>query len=292
MFPADFKACSAELSNVEMFYQIGGSGPPLYLLHGFPQTHVAWHRVAPALSERHTVVIPDLRGYGQTSAPETDDQHFPYSKRAMAQDIVELADHLGHARFALAGHDRGARVGYRLVLDHPGRVTRFCSVDVIPTLDVWEQMDAATALAHYHWSFLALPSPVPETLIGHDPRFYFGHLFERWAGDRSGLDARAMAMYLEQYDRPDRIHAQCEDYRAGATCDCALDRLDRTAGRKLTAPVFLLWARGYLGENAVSPRASWEQWANDVRDVPLDCGHFVVEEQPTASAEAMLSFFG
>jgi haloacetate dehalogenase len=292
MFFEEFQRQKITVNKIEMFVVTGGKGPPLYLLHGFPQTHVIWHKVAPQLAKHFSLVIPDLRGYGQSDAPPTDENHTPYSKREMAKDIVALADHFGHPQFALAAHDRGARVGYRLVLDNPGRVIRFCSIDVIPTLDAWEEMDADAAIAQYHWPFLAVPSPLPETLIGKDPNFFFRHLIERWAGDVSLLGEPAIQAYVAQYRDPKKIHAQCEDYRAGASIDRTLDEADRSTGTKLDCPVMILWGRGYLGDKAKSPKGSWENWAHNVEEVTLDCGHFIVEEMPKASLQALLGFFG
>ena len=277
---------------VEIFVRIGGNGPPLLLLHGYPQTHVAWHRVAPILARHYTLIVPDLRGYGQSRGPAPDAAHRHYSKRAMAQDMAALMTGLGHERFRLAGHDRGARVGYRLCLDHPERVERLAAIDIIPTLDVWEEIDADKALASYHWQFLAVPAPVPERLIGADPDFYIGHLLARWAGRRDGLDPAAVAAYLGQFRDPAVIAATCADYRAGATVDRADDAEDRRHGRKIACPVLVLWGRRYLSSKTSSPLKAWRKWADEVREVGLDCGHFVVEEKPEEAAQALLSFLG
>jgi len=280
-----------EVNGVELCVSSGGAGPPLILLHGFPQTRFVWHRVAPALAERFRLIIPDLRGYGDSAAPPGDEQHANYSKRTMAQDIIALADELGIDRFALAGHDRGGRVGYRLVLDHPGRVSRFCAVDIIPTLDAWEEMDTAALVSAFHWTLLASKAPLPEQLIGQNPELFYRALLERWASDIERLDPAAVESYLGQYRDPARIHAQCEDYRAGATVDRQLDLASRAAGERLDCPVLLLWSRGYLADKAVSPVATWRKWADDVREQAFDCGHFIVEEEPGRAARAMLDFF-
>ncbi|MGE0118123.1 MAG: alpha/beta fold hydrolase [Dongiaceae bacterium] len=287
----DFAERRIAVGNAEIYLRTGGAGPPLLLLHGFPQTHVIWHRVAPRLSQSFTLVMPDLRGYGDSRGPPPDADHVNYSKRAMAGDMVALMAALGHERFSLAGHDRGARVGYRLCLDHPGRVTRFASLDVVPTLDVWEEMDADRALATYHWPFLAVPAPLPERLIGAEPEFYVTHLLERWAGRRDALDPRAVAAYVAQVRRPSVLSAMCEDYRAGAGIDRAHDRADRDAGRRIACPVLVVWGRGYSASKEESPLVVWRRWADDVRDVPLDCGHFIAEEAPEACADALLDFF-
>ncbi len=274
----------------ELFVRIGGVGPPLLLLHGYPQTHVAWHRIAPVLAQQFTLVVPDLRGYGQSRGPAPDAEHRRYSKRAMAQDMAALMTTLGYERFRLAGHDRGARVGYRLCLDQPERVERFAAIDIIPTLDMWDGMNADKALASYHWSFLAVPAPVPERLIGADPEFYVGHLLERWAGRRDALDPAAVAAYLGQFRDPAVIAASSADYRAGATVDRADDAEDRRRGNKIACPVLVLWGRGYLSSKTGSPLAVWRNWADDAREVALDCGHFVAEEKPAECAAALASF--
>jgi len=292
MYPEDFDRQIIKVNGVELKVVTGGSGPPLFLLHGFPQTHLIWHRVAPALARGFRLVIPDLRGYGDSQAPPPDPDHRVYSKREMARDIVALAEHFEFESFALAGHDRGARVGYRLVLDHPDRVTRFCAIDIIPTLDVWEQMDAEKAVSQFHWPFLASGAPLPERIIGQDPGLFYRSLLERWAGDFARLDARAVAAYLGQYRDPRKIEAQCEDYRAGATVDRLYDLADREAGRKLDCPVRVLWGKGYLGKKAASPIDSWRHWADEVSETAFECGHFIVEEEPELAQSAMAEFFG
>ncbi len=275
----------------ELFFRLGGEGPPLLLLHGFPQTHVIWHRIAPQLARRFTLVIPDLRGYGASRGPAPDAVHLNYSKRAMARDMAELMTALGHERFLLAGHDRGGRVGFRLCLDHPERVERFAPIDIIPTFDAWEQMNADRAIATYHWSFLAVPAPVPERLIGADPDFYYRHLLDRWAGNREALDPRAVAAYLAQFHDPAVIAATCEDYRAGAGIDRAHDGADLKRGRKIQCPVLVLWGKGYLGSKTNSPLGAWHHWADDVREAAFSCGHFVVEEASEACVVALADFF-
>jgi haloacetate dehalogenase len=277
--------------NVEIFYRTGGSGPPLLLLHGYPQTHVIWHRVAPMLAQDFTLVLPDLRGYGASSGPPPDPQHRNYAKRTMAADMAALMNSLGYDNFALAGHDRGGRVGYRLALDHPARVVSFAAIDIIPTIDVWEEMDAAKAIATYHWPFLAVPAPLPERLIGNDPEFFVTHLLARWAGDVGRLSPQAVAAYVAQFRNPATVSATCEDYRAGASADWDDDRADRAAGRKLACKMLVLWSRGYLGDKASSPAGLWRRWADDVSEVALDCGHFVPEEEPERTAAALRDFF-
>ena len=265
----------------------GGSGPPLLLLHGHPQTHVMWHLVAPRLAEAFTVVAPDLRGYGESSKPPTRPGHEPYSKRAMARDAVAVMGALGFERFAVAGHDRGARVGYRLALDHPARVEKLAVLDVIPTGETWRRADRRFMLAWWHWAFLAQPAPLPERLIAADPDgYYFG-------GDRSVFHPDALADYLRCVCDPQTVHAMCEDYRAGATFDLELDEADRATARRIACPVLVLWgAQGDLEEIFGDPLAIWRDWADDVRGRALGCGHYLAEEAPDETYAALRSFFG
>lgn len=286
-----FEERRVAVGEAELYLRLGGDGPPLLLLHGFPQTHVIWHRVAPILARDFTLAIPDLRGYGASTGPAPDPEHRNYSKRAMAEDMVALMTALGHERFALAGHDRGGRVAYRLCLDHPERVTRFAALDIVPTLNVWEAMDGDIALGAYHWPFLAAPAPVPERLIGGDPDFFYAHLLERWAGRRGALDPEAVQAYLAQFHNPAAIAATCADYRAGASVDRDHDQADRDAGRKIACPLLVLWGRRYLAAKEASPLATWREWAEDAREVALDCGHFITEEEPEACTTALREFF-
>jgi haloacetate dehalogenase len=286
-----FEERRVRVGDAEIYLRMGGEGPPLLLLHGYPQTHLAWHRIAPVLGKHFTLVMPDLRGYGRSTGPPADPEHRNYSKRVMAADMIELMSMLGFQRFRLAGHDRGARVGYRLCLDYPSRVERFAALDIIPTLDVWQEMDAEKALGTYHWQFLAVPAPVPEHLIGADPTFYIEHLLTRWAGRRDALHPRAVEDYIAQFNNPTVLTATCEDYRAGATVDRADDYADLAARRRMACPVLIIWGRGYLGNKASSPLAVWRRWADNVEELALDCGHFIAEEEPEACGTALLQFF-
>lgn len=209
----------------------------------------------------------------------------------MAEDMVGLMAALRHERFVLAGHDRGGRVAYRLALDHPGRVIQLAVLDILPTLDVWEQINGQTAMASYHWLLLSQPAPLPERLIGCDPDFFLQHVLERWAGRRDALDAGAVAEYQRHFRKPSVIAAACEDYRAGATIDLALDRDDRAAGRRISCPTLILWAKQYLKVKGGSPLAVWRHWAEDVREVALDCSHFLAEERPEEVTAELLAFF-
>ena len=274
-----------------IFARVGGSGPPLLLLHGFPQTHVEWHRVAPGLAKNFTVVAPDLRGYGWASAPRSEGGAL-YAKRKMAEDAVKVMEALGFVQFALVGHDRGGRVGYRLALDHPGRLTKLAVIDIVPTLDVWRGMDAARAMKMYHWLFLAQPAPVPENLIAPAPLDWLDHTLASWTADKSlhCFDARAMAHYRASFSDPSRIHAACEDYRAGATIDRDLDAADHAAGRKIQPPLLVLWGNHGFPAQGASPLDVWRQWAKDARGQAIECGHFPPEEAPEETLAALLAF--
>jgi haloacetate dehalogenase len=264
----------------------GGSGPPLLLLHGHPQTHVMWHLVAPRLARTFTVVVMDLRGYGESSKPPTTPDHEPYSKRAMARDAIAVMERLGFTRFDVAGHDRGGRVAYRLALDHPERVRRIATLDIIPTCEHFRRADMRFALGYWHWFFLAQPYPFPETVIGADPDAFFSG-----RPNRANVHApEALEDYLRCYRNPATIHAACEDYRAAATYDFALDEADR-GKKKIAAPLLALWAaRGEVGK-WYDVLAVWRDWADDVRGFAIDSGHFIAEEAPDATYEALHAFF-
>ncbi|MDB5510662.1 MAG: alpha/beta hydrolase, partial [Enterovirga sp.] len=264
-----------------IFARSSGEGPPLVLLHGFPQTHVMWHRLAPALARRHRVVAMDLRGYGWSSAPKGDPGHETYSKRAMGRDVVSVMEALGHVRFAVAGHDRGARVAYRLALDEPGRVERLTLLDILPTVEVWNRIRAGIQPAA-HWEYLARPAPEPETEIGRDPVPYFEGLMRLWSGSKSldAFDPRALAAYRQAVNEPTRIHAFCEDYRAGATRDPDQDEADLAAGRRVACPTHVIWSGGYLKKaGQESPLETWRRtFAPDATGAEVPGGHFVAEE--------------
>jgi len=268
----------------------GGSGPPLLLLHGHPQTHVMWHAVASALAERFTVVAPDLRGYGESSKPETAPDHEPYSKRAMARDQVELMEALGLPRFKLAGHDRGGRVAHRLCLDHPQAVERVAVLDISPTRAMYDGTDMAFATAYYHWFFLIQPFDLPERLIGADPLYYLRRKLGGWGSNLSHFDPRAMAEYERCYSDPATIHATCEDYRAAATIDLEHDEADAHA--RVECPLLALWGEKGVVHRLFDPIADWKKVARDVRGRALPCGHYLAEEVPDETLTELLAFFG
>jgi haloacetate dehalogenase len=252
----------------------GGAGPPVLLLHGYPQTHVMWHRVAPALAEHHTVICPDLRGYGDSAKPDSDPEHATYSKRTMAEDQLELMRTLGFERCAVAGHDRGARVARRLALDHPDSVTGLALLDIVPTETIYSSLDQEHATTVWRYFFLIQPADLPERLIGAEPAFYFSWTIDEWR--QGALDEQALAEYRRCFDTA-TIHATCEDYRAGASVDLAHDRED--TGRKISCPVLVLWSAEGLG-SSYDVLGIWREQADNVSGRALDCGHFLAEERP------------
>lgn len=262
--------------------RVGGTGPAVLLLHGHPQTHAMWHRVAPALGASRTVIAPDLPGYGKSSLPPSSDVAAS-SKRSMAAVLVELMSALGHERFAVVGHDRGARVGYRMALDHPARVERLTVLDILPTSEMWRRFDGALAMAFWHWVFLAQPEPLPERLLSADPdAYYFRERLERFHPD-------ALEDYRAACRDPRVIHTMCQDYRAGATIDRELDEDDTRAGRRISCPLLVLWSAD--AEFAPwDPLAVWRRWADDVRGRSLPVGHYLAEEAPEAVIEELREF--
>ena len=290
LFPG-FASHWIDTSAGKMFARAGGSGPPLLCLHGYPQTHVMWHRVASALARHFTLVQPDLPGYGWSAVPEAKPDHAPYTKRAMANVMIEIMEALGHPRFGLAGHDRGGRVAYRLALDHPGRLDKLATLDIVPTWSMWHALDAKLAMRAWHWTFLAQPAPLPELLLGKAANEYFDLLTEKWlAGNKHSFDARALAHYRASFTDPLRIHASCEDYRAGQSTDVAYDEADRKAGKKIACPLLALWGANGLPRD-LDPLAVWREWAANVQGAAIDCGHFLCEEAPDATAKALIEFF-
>jgi haloacetate dehalogenase len=286
-----FEHRHVETSGASIHLVTAGSGPPLLLLHGYPQTHVLWHRVAPRLTERFTVVAPDLRGYGESSRPPGGDDHAGYAKRAMAQDQVEVMERLGFRQFAVAGHDRGARVAYRMALDHPERVTKLAVLDVVPTAAMWAGADRRFGLGAFHWYFLAQPYDLPERMIGADPEYFLRTLITRWSGNPEAFAPEALAAYIKHFSDPACIHATCEDYRAGATIDLEHDLAGQQQGHRITCPVLALWGAGRAGGGGRDWLATWREWATDVRGHGLPCGHFLPEEAPEETATALRDFF-
>ena len=272
----------------EMFCRIKGDGPPLLLIHGHPQTHLMWYKTAPALSERFTVIAADIRGCGDSMAPESDATHYAYSKRRMALDMVEMMEALGWSRFFVAGHDRGGRVAHRMARDHRDRVAAMSVLDICPTLDMYEDTDMDFAIAYFHWFFLIQPYPLPERMILANPRKWMDSCLQKWSGGHEFGPVEEA--YLEAFSPPHKVHACCEDYRASNTIDLDHDREDRD--HKLTIPVHALWGgRGVVGRKW-QPLEVWQRYTTgNVTGRAMNSGHFIPEEDPEATIAELLGFF-
>jgi haloacetate dehalogenase len=288
LFPG-FEPRRISTSGTEINLIAGGDGPPLLLLHGYPQTHAIWHKVAPSLAQHFTVVCADLRGYGDSGKPVSDPEHRTYSKRAMAQDQVEVMEALGFKRFALAGHDRGGRVAHRMVRDHPERIERVVVLDISPTAIMYGKADTAFATAYYHWFFLIQPYDLPERLIGADSVYYLRRKLGGWGtAGLAKFDPRALAEYERCFRDPATIHATCEDYRAAAAIDLEHDAAD--GKRKIQCPLLVLWGEKGVVHRLFDPIADWKSVASDVRGKALPCGHYLAEEAPDETCAELLAF--
>jgi haloacetate dehalogenase len=290
-----FETASVDVGETTIFIRRRGNGPPLLLLHGFPQTHVMWHRVAPALAEEFTVVCADLRGYGASGKPPSQPDHAPYAKRAMARDMVRMMEAQGFLRFSVAGHDRGARVAYRMALDHADRIERLAVLDIVPTGEAFARADARLALDYWPWSLLAQPEPLPERLILADPEIVVDDALAGWGSQRASFPPQVRAAYIEALRDPQAVHAICEEYRAAATIDRANDDEDRWSGRKISCPVFVLWSAGSgldkWYSDAGGPLGIWRAWADDVSGHAIPGGHFFPEQNSAEASSALRAFF-
>jgi haloacetate dehalogenase len=289
LFPG-FETRRFESGGVSLHYRTAGTGEPVLLLHGYPQTHACWHHVAPSLARRYTVVCADLRGYGDSSKPPGLPDHSNYSKRAMAQDMVDLMASLGFERFHLVGHDRGGRVSHRLAADHPKRVHTLTVLDISPTLRMFERTDMAFARAYYHWFLMLQPAPLPEQMLaGQVPHYILGRIGKDEA-DLSKFSKEAVAEYVRCFADPAAIHASCEDYRAAGTIDLEHDRADRAAGRRLEMPMHALWGAHAVVGTMFDCLADWKQVATQVTGRALPCGHFLPEEAPAETLAEIEQF--
>lgn len=285
-----FRTFDIACGDINIHGRIGGSGPPLLLLHGHPQSHVIWHRLAEPLASRFTVVATDLRGYGDSSKPPGEPDHANYSKRAMAEDQVTVMRELGFERFLLCGHDRGGRVAHRLVMDHPDRVDKLMLLDIAPTLAMYEQTDRTFATAYFHWFFLIQPSPLPETLIEASPNDYITRTMGGRHASLDAFDPAAIAEYQRCLAQPGAAHALCEDYRASNAIDLEHDRADREAGRRIACPVSVLWGKHGIIERCFDPLTEWRAVAERVEGEALPCGHYIPEEAPEALLDRINRF--
>jgi haloacetate dehalogenase len=291
----DFQAAEIDTGETSIFARWSGSGPPVLLLHGFPQTHLMWRGVAPLLTRHFTVVCADLRGYGRSGCPISTPDHAPYSKRAMARDMVIVMERLGFPRFSVAGHDRGGRVAYRLALDHPDRVERLAVLDILPTETAWGRADARFALGYWPWVLLAQPEPLPERLLSAAPEAVIDNALSDWGSPSTVFPREVKEVYVEALRDPAHIHAICEEYRAAATLDREHDRADRAQGRRMACPLLVVWsARGGLETwyaESGGPIEIWGAWSAHVEGHALDAGHFFPEEAAEQTAHALSGFF-
>jgi len=289
-FLEGFDVQTVALEGIKINYASAGTGKPILLLHGHPQTHIVWRKVAPKLVEAgYQVIAPDLRGYGDSEKPQSDDAHLPYSKRVMAQDQIALMAHLGHARFSVVGHDRGGRVAHRLALDFPDAVERMAVLDIAPTHTMYAQTNQEFATRYFWWFFLIQPDGFPEKMIGTDPEYYLRRHIAGQVKVAGSVEERAFAEYLRCYKDPATIHAICEDYRAAASIDLEHDEAD--FGKRITAPLLALWGAQSVVGDLYDVLATWEAKALNVSGAALPCGHAIPEEAPDELTAELLRFF-
>ena len=289
LFPDDFSTFDIKTSGAKIHGVHGGAGRPLLLLHGYPQTHAIWHKVAPLLAQHFHVICPDLRGYGDSEKPISTPDHYPYSKRVMARDMAELMAHLGYEKFFAAGHDRGARVVHRLTLDFPQKVLRVCVMDIMPTRYMFNMTDQSFATGYYHWFFLIQPDGLPEKMIGADPAYYLKEKLKRWAAPGMIFSDEAVREYTRCFSDPESIHASCEDYRAAASIDLEHDAED--GHKKIAVPLLVLWGSKGFVNRTYNVLDTWSDYASNVSGKALECGHFLPEESPEALSNELLVFF-
>ena len=284
----DFKRDSFKVNGVQINARFGGKGEPLLLLHGYPQTHVMWHKIAPVLAGNYFVVCPDLRGYGDSSKPGGLPDHSNYSKRVMGEDMAAVMDKLGFSGFFAVGHDRGGRVLHRMCLDYPGLIKKACVMDIAPTHHMFTTADKEFATGYYHWFFLIQPGGLPEKLIGEDPEYYLREILKRWSGSRKDFDPGAVDEYLRCFSDPQAIHGSCEDYRAASTIDLEHDEQDMD--KKISCPLLVLWGNEGFVHRKYDVLSTWSERAADVAGKALSSGHFLPEENPDEVVQELLNF--
>lgn len=289
MFSGEFKKEKIQTSGALINVVHGGRGEPLLLLHGYPQNHLMWHKIAPQLSDDFYLVVPDLRGYGDSSKPESTPDFNTYSKREMAKDSIELMRELGFSEFLVAGHDRGGRVTHRMVLDHPDKITRACVMDIAPTHTMYTTTDKSFATGYYHWFFLIQPDNLPETLIGNNAEYYLKEKLKRWSGSEAKFDENAVGEYVRCFSQPETIHSTCNDYRASATIDIEHDEADFE--KRIECPLLVLWGSQGFVHRRYNVLETWRAKATNVIGKPIDCGHFLPEERPVEVLKELRNFF-
>lgn len=289
-----FEAATLHGDGSSIFVRRKGEGAPLLLLHGFPETHLMWHAIAPALAQEFSVVCADLRGYGASGKPMSSDDHAPYAKRAMGQDMIAIMEELGFPRFSVAGHDRGGRVAYRMALDFPDRIERLAVLDIVPTSEAFGRADARFALGYWPWLLLAQPAPLPERLIGGDPAALIDNALMHWGTNPSSFPPELKRAYIEALNS-EAVHAICEEFRAAATLDVANDEADRAAGHRIACPTLALWGKGGPLDTWYSasggPLRIWQDWAQDASGHAIEGGHFFPEQNAEETKSALRAFF-
>jgi haloacetate dehalogenase len=289
IFEDQFTKTTVKTAGAQINVLHGGAGAPLLLLHGYPQTHVMWHEIAPHLMQHFHLICPDLRGYGDSSKPFGSADHATYSKREMAKDMIEVMESLGHSEFFVAGHDRGARVVHRMALDYPEKIKKACVMDIVPTHHMFKTTDQQFATSYYHWYFLIQPDNLPERMIGADPAYYLSESLKRWSASGAVFKKEAVEEYIRCFSSAETIHASCEDYRAAASIDLKHDQQD--IGQKIKSPLLVLWgAEGFIERN-YNVLDVWREHASDVQGKSLQCGHFLAEEAPLGVCEELMRFF-
>ena len=284
----NFKSIKIKTSEATINTKIGGSGPPVLLMHGYPQTHFMWHKIAPILSNKFTVVLTDLRGYGDSSKPKTDHTHIAYSKKKMALDQIEVMRELGFEKFYAVGHDRGARVLHRMLIDNKESIKKAIFMDIVPTLTMYNKTDKNFAYNYYHWFFLTQPYDFPEKLIGNNPEYYLRKKIKAWGKNKNFIPKKVFDEYFRCFSNKDTIHASCEDYRASFSIDLKHDENDY--GQKIKIPIFVLWGYdGFVGSN-YDVISEWMEYADNVYGKGLPCGHYIPEESPEETIKCLFDF--